>query len=139
MILRKKMEKAKTRCQRPSCPISSLNTSFDRGAQMTRGNWGGILDHCFSQSFSIRNFYFFIFLYITKNGQKLTILKMTLKFEKMKMVIKKTFCVEVLLNSPPISPSHLSFSTNPYTREHHQTSGTGAPTFYFFRNRSFSI
>ena len=91
MILRKKMKKAKTRYPSPRCPIPSLSTSFDRGAQMTRGNWGGILDHSFSQSFPIRNFYFSIFLYISKNGQKMTILKMTINFEKMKMMNKKTF------------------------------------------------
>ncbi len=64
---------------------------------------------------------------------------MTINFEKMKMLNKKTFCVEVLSNSPPISPSHLSSSTKPYTREHHQTSMDSVPNFRFSQKRSIVI
>ena len=64
---------------------------------------------------------------------------MTLKFEKLKMVNKKTFYVEVLSNSPPISPSHLSSSTKPYTREHHQRSMDRVPNFRFSQKRSIVI
>ena len=64
---------------------------------------------------------------------------MTLNFEKLKMKIKKTFSVRGLSNSPPISPSHLSSSTKPYTREHPQTSGTSIPNFRFFKKNDSYI
>ena len=51
MILRKKMEKVKIGYTSSGCPNPSLSIPFDRGAQMTRGNWGGILDHSSSKSF----------------------------------------------------------------------------------------
>ena len=51
MILRKKMEKVKIGYASRACPNPSLSIPFDRGAQMTRGNGGGILDHSSSKSF----------------------------------------------------------------------------------------
>ena len=69
----------------------------------------------------------------------MTKLKLTLNFESLKMLIEKTFSVEELLNSPPSSPSHLSSSTKPYTREHPQTSGTSVPNFRFFKKNGTYI
>ena len=86
MILRKKMEKVKIGYASRGCPNPSLSISFDRGAQMTRGNGGE-----FKTSFPLKVFlietFIFPFFYKFQNWEKMTLLIMTLNFEKLKMKI----------------------------------------------------
>ena len=79
MILRKKMEKVKIGYASRGCPNPSLSISFDRGAQMTRGNGGE-----FKTSFPLKVFlietFIFPFFYKYPKLRKNDLIKNDLKF-----------------------------------------------------------